>query len=135
MCECVWRKAGALYSCCKDRPGIGFDSKNINTSTFITSTGPVPLLLEVSQEVLPCDRLVPLPGRFPIWSDLDVSGLLPSPREHFPFPLSLARPTVGNLSWPSLLSALLPPSMSKRLLRCFLMSCVSAAGVKIHRLH
>lgn len=36
------------------------------------------------QEVLPNKRLVPLPDRFPIWSDLEVSALLPSPQGTLP---------------------------------------------------
>lgn len=61
--------------------------KNVERSTFVTLTGSVPLLLRVplnSQETP-----VPLPGRFPIWSDLEVSVLLPPPR---PDPLGSTSP-------------------------------------------
>lgn len=57
-----------------------------------------------SQEILPNKRLVPLPDRFPIWSDLEVSGLLPAPQGTLPLSplLDLTESSGdGNLRWPS----------------------------------
>lgn len=87
------------------------------------------------------EELVPLPDRFPIWSDLEVSALLPCPPgSTSPFPSSQANLQLGggiSSGHPHCLLCCHPACLS---FNCCTFSCPTVryrviVGVKIHRLH
>lgn len=73
--------------CCKGEFWIQVRHLKCRHKHFCHLNWPDPAIvtsLQGSQEVLPDQELVPLPNTFPIWSDLEVSGLLPSPQGALP---------------------------------------------------